>query len=318
MRSVHGILGAVLGAVALTLAGLLLAVGSTTSGSGTHQVAWAQASSCGNGVVEAGEECEPPGSQDGCNVGELCQNDCSCGSAGGALDHFQCYEIRPPYSLGDRVVSLVDQFGSSTATVKKAKSVCAPANKNGEDAGAVNHPMHLVNYQIKPAAKFARQSNLQLSNQFGSIRVDAVKAARLLVPSTKSLTGNPPSPAPGIVDHFQCYKAKRSKGTAKFGKVTGVSVQTQFESISIDLVKPLRVCVPVDKNGEGITDDASRLLCYRIKSKGGFPATVYVNNQFGPQTYSIAQRREFCVPSTQGTYGSPSRAFLDWTANLLD
>ncbi len=319
MRSVNGILGTVLGAVALTLAGLLLAIGGFSGGSPTSRNAWANGGTCGNGVVEPPEECDS--SSAGCNVGQVCQNDCTCGSAGGAvLRHFQCYEIRPPYSFSARVVSLQDQYGSGTATVSKAKSICAPANKNGEDPDAVADPGHLVNYQIKPAAKFTKRTNVHISNQFGPFAVDVVKPARLLVPSTKSLVGPPPPPSPAgaFPDHFQCYKVKRSAGSPKFVKVTGVSVKTQFEDISIDVTKPLRLCTPVHKNGEDVNNESARLFCYRMKSVDGAPVSMFVNNQFGAQTYLIKQRREFCVPSTEGAYGSPSRAFLERAADLLD
>jgi len=72
--------------------------------------------------------------------------------------------------------------------------------------------------------------NPTVVNQFGTIKVDVIKTELLFVPTLKTLAPPPPPMAPvdPAVDHFQCYKAKRSKGTPKFQKSLNVSVQDQF------------------------------------------------------------------------------------------
>src|SRR5262249_30018776 len=223
-------------------------------------------------------------------------------SHGGAtLDHFQCYEIRPPAPFDVTGLAVVDAFGSSTVDLRKVFTLCAPANKNGEDSAAPAHLGHLTSYGIKRGARFERVRDQVVSNQFGDLHLDVVKPARLLVPTAKSLAGPPSSPAPGLLDHFQCYKVKRTRGAARFAKVS-VSVQTQFETTTESLVRPLRLCAPADKNGEspGAEDHPDHLLCYRTKNSTGLATTgVFLNNQFGQQSYSLSQRREFCVPSTR-------------------
>src|SRR5262245_28975791 len=123
MRQVNGVgrmLGGILG---LGLGGLALLLGVFGGGvSAPPALAGSPTpSSCGNAVVEAGEQCDPPGSScTGAFAGQTCQADCQCGSAQPAiLRHFQCYEVRPPQRFDDRVVSLDDQFRSFDATVKK-------------------------------------------------------------------------------------------------------------------------------------------------------------------------------------------------------
>src|SRR5262245_8615580 len=65
------------GIVALALAGIV--VGIVTLGDGGARDAWAQTSSCGNGVVEPGEDCDPPGSACGSpGGGFLCSSSCGC------------------------------------------------------------------------------------------------------------------------------------------------------------------------------------------------------------------------------------------------
>ncbi len=149
-------------------------------------------------------------------------------------DHFSCYEILPTKFTPVPNVSLVDQFGSSVTTVNRPKYLCAPADKKGEDPSAPSHPDHLTAYLLhgKPVKKL----NQTVSNQFGTIVLDVTKASQLLVPSAKSLTAPaPPAPTNPAVDHFQCYKVKRSKGSPKFIKITGVAIQDQFGTGTIDL-----------------------------------------------------------------------------------
>ena len=156
-----------------------------------------------------------------------------------------------------------------------------------------------------------------VTNQFGTLRLDVNRPARLLVPTAKSLIGPPASPVGGMLDHFQCYKVKRARGERFAG--ANAAIETQFESASITLVKPLRLCTPTSKNGEdpSAATHADHLLCYRIKARSGAGTVdVGINNQFGPQSYRIGQFREFCVPSSKSLpYGSPSRAFLARTAS---
>ena len=91
-------------------------------------------------------------------------------TSGAFLDHFQCYEIRPSPPFAPFGVVLVDQFnspGGAFVTVKKPRSVCAPASKNDEDPDAVADPAHLTAYRVgRPSPKFQKVSNQEIVNQF--------------------------------------------------------------------------------------------------------------------------------------------------------
>src|SRR5262249_54310456 len=74
-----------------------------------------------------------------------------------ASDHFTCSlahtapgaaRFEPPPD-----VHLVDRVGASTARVQRPRFLCAPTDKNGEDATAPSHPDHLEDYAIKPAPR---------------------------------------------------------------------------------------------------------------------------------------------------------------------
>jgi hypothetical protein len=254
-------------------------------------------------------------------------------SPSGALDHFQCYEVKPAF-FSSAPVTVKDRFGTLTLTLKYPHRLCNPANKNNE--GIVDPTDHLAGYAAK-TPKFIKQTNKPFVDQFGTLTLDLVRPDVLLVPTSKDGVAQQPP-----LDHFQCYKVKRSKGAPKFVKKTA-SVSNQFETTTLTLVKPYKVCVPADKNGEDPTAPThpTSLVCYKTKG-GKFGASTHtITNQFpSPDEVTVIHRRELCVPSPPPTttttttiattttttstttsttiYGSPSRAFLVRSVTLLD
>jgi hypothetical protein len=263
-------------------------------------------------------------------------------------DHFQCYEIKPKAFAIVPGVSVQDQFGQHTETIRLAHRLCAPANKNGEDPTAPSHPDHLQGHLVSgPNVKVA---NLTVTNQFGNIKLDTVKPDVLMAPTLKTLA--PPGPAgpptdTDVPDHFQCYKVKRSTGSPKFQKILGVNVQDQFGTVKVDLLKPIRLCAPANKRNEDPTapQHLFHLLCYKTKNSAFGTVQTFTNDQFGPAQPLLIHRRELCVPSTKNgavptttttsstgpvtttttstttsttVYGMPSAAFLDEPVDLLD
>jgi hypothetical protein len=106
-------------------------------------------------------------------------------------DHFQCYKIRrhrgaPKFQkiLG---VSIEDQFGPATLDLLKARWLCAPTNKNGEDPSAPGHPSHLLCYKARNAISFA-QRDAFLTDQFRSDQVFLKRRVEFCVPSLKNPT----------------------------------------------------------------------------------------------------------------------------------
>ena len=309
-----------------TLVTVLLAVLSvaglrwvTNNGSSNEDLAWAVVSSCGGATVQPG-----------------------------CVDHFQCYEVKPAF-FTPLTVTVQDQFGTLTEGIRYPHRLCAPANKNGE--GILDPTDHLAGYATKPSP-FTRRVNQIVVDQFGTQVLDVVRPDVLMVPTSKD---GVPLVLP--VDHFQCYKVKRSKGAPKFAKRT-VSVQDQFETVTLTLVKPFLLCAPANKNNEDPTAPShpDHLTCYKTKD-GKFPSSTHtIDNQFGTDQVTLIHRRELCVPSlknppttttstpsttstptstststtssttstttstttTTTVYGSPSRAFLEPTRSLLD
>jgi hypothetical protein len=129
-------------------------------------------------------------------------------------------------------------------------------------------------------------------NQFGTLTADLVRPELLLVPTGKSTTGPPPAYAPAI-DHFECFRAVR----ARFRR-SGIDVVDQFGTRTVNVRRPTRLCVPVDKDGSGITDPTTSLMCYRVSGKPRVNRThVFTTNQLGSDEYDVGAVRELCVPS---------------------
>lgn len=129
--------------------------------------------------------------------------------------------------------------------MSEAKRLCNPAAENGDDPGALGQPDHLVGYIIQQTIPpFRRIMGQQVTNEFGTITVELVRPEVLFVPSAKSLTA-PPSPlAPPQIDHFECYRVEGARQHA-----TGIHLVDEFGTLTIDLKKPYRPCVPVDLRG---------------------------------------------------------------------
>jgi hypothetical protein len=285
----------------------------------------AAAQVCGNSIVEPPEECDPSGSiscPPGSPAGafQACGADCTCPVAE-PLDHFQCYEGRPHQLTRVRDVTLVDQFGTQIVDVFGPTDLCAPANKNDEDPTAPDHPAHLASYAIKGHGHFTPVKDQLVVNQFGSVTVDVTKPRSLLVPTAKSLVG-PPSPLGAFIDHFACYKVRTRDDDSddddsdhnKRGRrgrdeddeededdsnVTA-TVETQFETVEVDVRRPRELCAPADKNGEnpGAESHPDHLLCYEIKNRQKFEdRDTFLNNQFGDQSFEVKKRGLLCVPS---------------------
>jgi hypothetical protein len=224
-----------------------------------------------------------------------------------ATDHFTCYKARttsgtPPFTA-IASVAVVDQFRSSTVAVRRPQLLCAPTSKNGEDPSAPTHPDHLEDYEVAPATRFAPVRNRTYVDQFGSHALDVKRPLSLQVPTAKSLSAPPPAPANPAVDHFQCYRVNRARGAAKFTPIAGVTLADQFGTMTVELRRLRRLCVPANKNGEepGAESHPDHLLCYQVKQTDAprfqTRTPVFTRNQFGPETLDAITPRELCVPA---------------------
>ena len=209
--------------------------------------------------------------------------------------HFSCYEIHHKGPFQAVAVNLVDQFGTHVGTAAEPKRLCNPADKNDEDPGAPSGTNHLVGYKLAFNQRFHKVKDVTFQNQFGSITVDVVRPDYLFVPSAKSTTAAP-GPITPAINHFACYRVVGARFAQK-----GIKVDDQFKSVVGDIKKPVRLCTAVNKNDEGVLDEAGNLLCYQMKTghKVAFRGIdgVFIDNQFEATTIDVFGLRELCVPS---------------------
>jgi len=219
--------------------------------------------------------------------------------------------------------------------VKKPKSLCTPADKNGE--GVMDPLLHLKRYQIKPSKvvvqlPHARQT-IGTQDQYGQHILQTIKEESLLVPTLKSLSG-PAGVPTADHDHYKCYKAKELKklctgdlttpckvdgdcagvgGTCYLGFPKGVQARLvdQFEDKVYDVKKPKLFCLPVDKNGEGIRNPVDHLTGYQIKVAAGEPlhlpvSGIHLNNRnYGPEVVTTIKEEYLFVPSLKNPPALP-------------
>jgi hypothetical protein len=248
----------------------------------------------------------PCDDQNVCSLPDTCQNGTCTGTLepDACLDDFNCYKEK---KLGSTPVfghvRLADRFEDRFFDIEVRKGLCTPANKNNE--GLLDGDTHMRRYLIRPSAgqpAFVKQLGLNITNQLGTLKIDVVRRFNLYVPTTKGLLATPPLPDPSAAnyEHFKCYKMRITRGTPVFVPTT-VTVSDQFISpaMSYTVLKPKQLCVPVDKNGEGIVNADRQLLCYKIRTAAPVtvPATVFTNNQFGPENVAIAKPELLCIPS---------------------
>ncbi len=112
---------------------------------------------------------------------------------------------------------------------------------------------------------------------------------------------------PKVLDHFKCHK-----GRARFQQRV-VTLEDQFTPAIVIVQRPERLCNPVDKNDEGISDETAHLTCYKTRNKRGTPPfeprDVLVENQFGVQRLSLNDSQRICVPAEKN--GVPSDLNID-------
>jgi cysteine-rich repeat protein len=273
----------------------------------------------GGSCVSAPAVC---GDSDDCNGIDFCLEVFGCrGSeppiddpACAGLDHFTCYKARVSKGTAPFVaipnLPVEDAFEALSVDVKKNKGVCTPTDKDGESPGAPDHDDHLESYDVKASAgspAFVRRSGLVVTDSFGTLTLDAIKRERLLVPTALSAVAPPAAPVPPDPDHFECYKAKVTKGTMKFTPVPSLPIADRFGTLTLELKGPSRLCLPTNKDGEDPTapDHPAVLLCYKAKTPRGLPKFVsqpglFIANQFGPSRVDALVVEELCVPATLG------------------
>jgi hypothetical protein len=217
---------------------------------------------------------------------------------GADTDPFKCYRARTAAgTVYNRAsVALTDELGSTMSIARRPDAVCNAAAVEAQVR--MDPTARLACYRIKAAAGEPRFTarDVMVSNRFGDAPLTLFKAWSVCVASV-----NDGVSAAQPLDHFKCYRARTPVGASRFTRRT-VSVVDDFETKSTVVRKPHSLCLPVDKNGEGIVDRSDRLACYQIKDAPQQPRftarTVGVANSIGNHTVAATKTTTLCVPST--------------------
>jgi hypothetical protein len=110
--------------------------------------------------------------------------------------------------------------------------------------------------------------------------------------------------APGL-DHFMMYRAKPSRGAAKLHKFGPVRLANQVTATDYEVLRPLALGLPADKNGEGVGDAETHLAEYALKpAKGAAKLAkrrdVRVVSQCADLLVELKRPASLLVPSAKG------------------
>ena len=103
---------------------------------------------------------------------------------------------------------------------------------------------------------------------------------------------------PNFLDHYMCY---RTKLTSPFAQIP-LTLADQFESSPATVKRPLALCPPLDKNGEGINDPTTHMEAYQIKQTvvQHVPRIVSTLDQFGSLILKTRKAQLLTVPTNKG------------------
>jgi len=194
-------------------------------------------------------------------------------------------------------VELSNQFQSRRVELVRAEQFCNAVDKNGE--GILDPSAHLTCYKVGRPVSAVRPKVIS-TDQFGELELNVRKRrTQLCVPSQE--IGAPAEmkrvDVPSL-DHFELYAAATPSDTTKFEK-REVDLEDQFLDETVELKKPVRLGVPTNKDGEGISDPSTHLTCYSLKAPRFEKRDVEVENQFGQFRLTVKKPNMLCVPSSK-------------------
>ncbi len=223
------------------------------------------------------------------------------------LDDFLCYRsVTTPGTIPVPVlfdIHLADRYEDVILDAEHQKHVCVPANTG---SGFIDRDISLRAKFLRSNGQtphFVPQRDVTFSDRFGTITVDLVRRYEFFIPTSldETTTLPPPDASQHDVDHFKCY---RTGGVSAPRGLTATVVADRLTNTSrtFNVSRPRELCVPVDKNGEGIKDPNRFLMCYAV-----FPATIqpptrfsglHLNYEYGAEQTDAVRPEALCVPAT--------------------
>ncbi len=166
---------------------------------------------------------------------------------------------------------------------------------------------HFVLYKVKGSAaapKLASFGPVTLTDALGAADYDVTKLPALGLPADKNAEGRADT-----TTSLAQYSVKRRKGAAKFQKIANVAATSQCGALTLTLVKPDSLLVPVARQTgpfDPLTAEVDHLLCYKAKSQTKLAKGTQVDvvDDFETRRYDLRKPTRLCVPVT--TAGTPA------------
>ncbi len=289
------------------------------------QDVFARAASCGNGVVDDGEQCDdgnlddgdcctttctiaPLGSScddgDSCTVGDACfAGACASGDFDpeGCLDPMRCYKAQPadghaPLKPGK--VAVDDALQEGTTKARGPRSLCSAVDLEGTDAMAFDGP-RLACHRLRNHRRLASMEGEEIlvANRYGVQALEVYRPQKLCFAA-----GVSEAPADGERDHYTCYRAEGLEDAARI-RIKGVHADAygRFES---KIASAVELCVAAGVDGSVRAQPRAHFVCYRAHDRRRRTAAdVFeiqeetVHHAFGTETLDLIKLRRVCVPS---------------------
>jgi hypothetical protein len=239
------------------------------------------------------------------------------------VDHQLCYKATvTPGTSGFNIpttgVTLINQFSPNgfAPQIGSLFKNCNPVQKTITSSSGTktvtpitNPAAHLACFHI--TAPTQSTFEVQVTNQFGTARLDTGQPQALCLPTWKSLTGPPDesTPQPAGLNHFTCYPITYAAGSTHYAPTGAVSLQDEFANspVNVKVGGPKLLCLPTEKiiqeaSGGTVTypivNPNKHLLCFKV-SETPFPPNVFDQNQFGSAEVNITGTNLLCLPSTK-------------------
>jgi hypothetical protein len=266
------------------------------------------------GCASATQDLEDPACDDGRdNDGDdaIDLADPACASASDTdespdtLGYFACYKARPSTDFDDVETTLANDVDPEAGfTVRRPRAICVPASVSG--SAVLNESVGLEVYPIRQRTdpKHEGQDDVFVRG-LGPIYLDTKKPDRLLIPTAFDESTDPTAPVAGTheVDRYECYRASTPGSLPKFfPRGVILDAADEFESRRYRFIKPTRLCLPADVGGQGTTNPAVKLLCYKAKRDRGEPRHdriegLHTSNEYGTGLLDTRKLDEICTPA---------------------
>jgi hypothetical protein len=139
---------------------------------------------------------------------------------------------------------VVDIFGSGNLQAPSAAGLASMPPLPLDAPYADHFSCHRVVYS-RGSKRFKPIRNVLLRDELGTIRVDVIRPTRLCAPA--DWNGHDPG-AESHSAHLMCYRIREERNGPGFVRPKPYYVQDTTGNMTLDLLQPIEVCVPAQRN----------------------------------------------------------------------